>query len=217
MDPSDRKKYFLSRLDDHRHLLRAAVAAMGAGDLTQALNVATTIRVLVHETGNQKPLLKQLKPNYLELPILETVIERPQNVPPGVQAVTFYCPISAKISVSEGKTIVGLITELDGSQYEPSILGAWWGNACMLLPGLGPFHRRELILNLADKEGAHVDANISERYRQVLDSQFVRASINDIDLGALNVSRLVAGRAGVELLDCLDKNFPISNPQQARA
>ena len=79
----------------------------------------------------------------------------------------------------------------------------------MVLPALGPFFRRELVLGLANKEGgAHVDADIPERYRLVLDSQFVRFKINEIDVGALNISRLVAGRAGVELLDCLDKNFP---------
>jgi len=167
--------------------------------------------VLVHETGNQKPLLKQLRQDYLELPILEGVVQRPQNVPHGVRTVTFYCPISAKLLISKGKTIVGLITHLDASQCIASTLAAWWRNACMLLPGLGPFPRRELILNLADKEGVHVDANIGKRYQQVLESQFVHVTINKINLGALNVSRLVAGRAGVELLDCLDKSFPISN------
>jgi hypothetical protein len=30
----------------------------------------------------------------------------------------------------------------------------------MVLPGLGPLLKTELILNLADKEGAHAEANI---------------------------------------------------------
>ena len=85
----------------------------------------------------------------------------------------------------------------------------------MVLSGLGPFSRRELILNLADKEGAHVDANISQRYRQVLESQFVRMHLNGED-AALNVSRLAAGRCGIELLDYLDKNFSIPNPQLSK-
>ena len=87
----------------------------------------------------------------------------------------------------------------------------------MVLPGIGPVFRRELILGLANKEGgAHVDPDIPQRYQTVLDSQFMRANINGIDLGALNVSR-PAGKTGVELLDCLNRNFPIPVAQPATA
>jgi hypothetical protein len=188
---------------------------MAEGDLTRALHVATTIRVLVHETGRQKPLLKELRSNYLDLPIMEWFPKPPESPAPGVQAVTFYCPISAKISVSEGKTTISLNTEMNAPEYKASSLGAWWGHPCMVLPGLGPFFRSELILNLADKEGAHVDANIGERYRLVLESQFIRTKMPGAD-GPLNVSRLVGGKCGVEMLDYLDKNFPGPQTQPAR-
>lgn len=212
MSSANRRQYLFEKLGEQRHLLHTALAGMSAGDLTQALHVATIIRTLIHETGASKPLLKYIKPNYLELPILDRVIETPKDVPPGMMAVVFYCPVSAKLCAPAGT--VSLITEIDLAKYSPSILGAWWNtNPCMVLPGLGPFFRRELVLGLANKEGgAHVDPDIPRRFQLVLDSHFVHARINDIDLGALNISRLVAGRAGVELLDCLDKNFPISNP-----
>ena len=214
MDAVERRKYALSRLEDHRHLLRIAIAAMADGDLTRALNIATTIRLLVHETARQKPLLKELRPDYLDLPIMERVIEPPRNVPPGMRAVVFFCPLSAKLTVSPGMTSIGLITDLPSPMYTPSTLGAWWENPCMILPGLGPFFRKELILNLADKEGAHVDPNISKRYRQVLESRFVRVQLNG-ENSTLNVSRLVGGRCGVELLDYLERNFPAPSLQPA--
>ena len=88
MNLVERRQYSLKRLEDHRHLLRTAIAAMAAGDLTRALNIATSIRALVHETGSQKPLLKELKGNYLDLPILDRFFEPPRNLPPGVKAVT---------------------------------------------------------------------------------------------------------------------------------
>jgi len=213
MTEVDKKQYYLSRFEDQRHLLRTAIRGMAAGDITQALTVAVVIRVLVHETGSQKPLLKHLKPNHLELPILDrdlkTITAPPPDLKPGVQAITFFCPISAKISASEGKTTIALATDLDPAQYVKSTLGAWWENACMILPGLGPFFRHELILNLADKEGAHVDPKIKQRYQNVLESKFVNTLVNG-ENAALNVSRLVAGKCGVELLDCLDRNFPVA-------
>lgn len=208
----DKNKFYLSRFEDQRHLLRTAIQGMADGDITQALTIAVVIRVLVHETGNQKPLLKRLKSDYLDLPILDRDFQKiaapPKDLKPGVQAITFFCPISAKISVADGKTTIGLVTDLNTDGYKVSTLGAWWENACMILPDLGPFFRHELILNLADKEGAHVDPRIKERYQKVLESKFVNARLNG-ENAALNVSRLVAGKCGVELLNCLDKSFPV--------
>jgi hypothetical protein len=208
MTGEERKQFFAKRLEEQRHLLRSAVTAMGAGDLTQALHVATIIRTVVHETGASKPLLKYLHANYLELRIPDRIMEPPKDHGGGVRSITFTCPVSAKISDTG---TVALITDQPSSGYFESTVGSWWDrNPCMVLPGLGAFFRKELILGLANKEGgAHVDADIPHRYQLVLDSQFVRFKINEIDVGALNISRLVAGRAGVELLDCLDKNFPV--------
>ena len=205
MTTAERKQFFATKLVEQRHLLRSAIETMGAGDLTHALHVATIIRTLVHETGSSKPLLKYLKPNYLELPILDVV-----HGPPKQNAITYYCPVSAKLSAPPAS--ICLMTEMNLPTYSQSILGAWWNsNPCMVLPGLGPFYRKELILGLANKEGgAHVDADIPQRYQSVLESQFVHAKINDIDLGALNISRLTAGRAGVELLHFLKSTFPTS-------
>lgn len=216
MTAEERKQFFAKKLEEQKHLLRAAIAGMAAGDLIQALTVAAIIRTLVHEAGGSKPLLKNLDPNYLELPILDRIMEPPKDHGGGVRSITFTCPISAKMSAPAGT--VGLLTDLGSPPYVQSKLGAWWDtNPCMVLPALGPFFRRELVLGLANKEGGtHVDADIPKRYQMVLDSQFVRAKINDRDLGVLNISRLVAGKAGVELLDSLDKNFPVSNPEPAK-
>lgn len=211
MSAAERKQFLSRALGDQRHLLKTSIAGMATGDLTQALHIATSIRVLVHETGASKPLLKQFHSNYLDLPILDKILEPPKDVHAGLAAITFYCPVSAKISIRDGNATVTLNTDLNEPSYVLSKLGAWWNGICMVLPAVGPFSRRELVLGLANKEGgAHVDADISAKYRAVLGSQLVRANLNGTDIGALNLSRLVAGKSGVELLDCLDRNFPCS-------
>jgi hypothetical protein len=207
MSTTERKDFYRKKLEEQRHLLKTAIDGMVAGDLTQALHVATTIRVLVHETGASKPLLKNLNNNYLELPILDRKYEPPPNAQPGVQTILFFCPVSVQMKAPEGAA--SLIPDLREDEHALSKLGAWWNNACMALPGVGPVYRKELILGLANKEGgAHVDADISAKYQLVMESKFLNATINDTDLGALRISRLVAGRAGIELLDCLNRNFP---------
>lgn len=216
MGSAERRQYALSRLEDHRHLLRSAVGGMTRGDLTQVLHVAVTIRVLVHETGSQTPLLKQLKANFLDLPIREWFNPPPEPPPPGVSSITFYCPISANITINDGKTTVSLNPDMSVPEYKASTLGAWWAHPCMVLPGLGPFGRGELILSLADKEAAHVDHKVGYRYKQVLESQFLRMKL-DGDDAALNISRLVGGKCGVEMLEFLDTNFPPPPAPAARA
>jgi len=207
MSIEEREKFHRKALEDQRHLLKTAIGGMAAGDLAQALHVATQIRVLVHETGSSKPLLKHLDKNYLELPILDRIPEPQPAVAAGVLAITFFCPVSAQLKAPAGT--ISLIAELEANRYAVSTLGRWWRNACMVLPGIGPVERRELILGLSNKEGgAHVDADITEKYKNLMASKFFNAKINDVDLGAVNISRLVAGKAGVELLDCLERNFP---------
>lgn len=213
LNSDERKSYYLTRFEDQRSLLRTAIRAMADGDIAQALHVAVVIRVLVHKTRKQKPLLQFLRHDYLELPIMERLEERPE-VSSGQHAVTFYCPISAKFSETGGHTTVGLITELDDARYERSTLGKWWAHRCMVLPGIGPVIRNHLILDLADKEGAHVDAKLSEGYEAVLKSQFFRFQLNGAD-APLSISRMVVGKCGVELLDCLDKAFPLNAANNA--
>jgi len=110
---SERKKFFREALEEQRHLLKTAIQGMVDGDLTQALRVATSIRVLVHETGRQKPLLKNLNNNYLELPILDRV--------PAKNVIVF-CPMNAEIRSG----VVHLIPELNPEEYVSSQIGSWW-------------------------------------------------------------------------------------------
>lgn len=121
MSADDRKKFFSEKFEEQRHLLRTAITAMGAGDLVQALHVATIIRTLVHEAGG-KPLLKNLDPNYLELPILDRTMAPPRDLGNGRRSITFTCPISAKLSAPAGT--VSLVTELDSGAYSQSKLGS---------------------------------------------------------------------------------------------
>jgi hypothetical protein len=102
----ERKGFYRKALDEQRHLLRTAIDGMAAGDLTQALHVATIVRVLVHETGASKPLLKHLDNNYLEMPIFERTEQPAPKAPPGMQSITFYCPVN-EIPAEELQEVLG--------------------------------------------------------------------------------------------------------------
>jgi hypothetical protein len=65
-----RAESVVARLKEQMEFLRTSLRGFYAGDFAESVRIATVIRVLVHESGMSKPLLKQAKPNGLELPIL---------------------------------------------------------------------------------------------------------------------------------------------------
>jgi hypothetical protein len=73
LSPENQKKFLHEKLEEQRHLLRKSVDELANGDLAEGVRIATTVRVLVHESGSSKPLLKQLTPNYLELPVFAAI------------------------------------------------------------------------------------------------------------------------------------------------
>jgi len=77
----DQKKFLREKLEEQRHLLRKSIKEFAAGDLAEGVRIAIATRILVHETGNSKPLLKQLTSNYLELKILDRA-SRKEGPPP---------------------------------------------------------------------------------------------------------------------------------------
>lgn len=122
-----------------------------------------------------------------------------------IASFTFNLPVGVQISTDEPH--VRMLTDIDSKTHLTS-LGVWWNKPFFNLPAIGPVTRRELILGMANKEAAHVDPEISKKYKLILENKFLQMKINDMDLGALNISRLLTGRSGVQLLDCLNTNFP---------
>lgn len=71
------------------------------------------------------------------------------------------------------------------------------------------FTRKQLILTLANKEGgAHVDTKLPANYEKfVLDSPF-KIKTAGVDTDTIHLARFAAVRAGAEMSECLERNFP---------
>lgn len=203
---NDKKKFLRTKLEEQRGFLRKSIKEFASGDLAEAVRLAMTIRVLVHETGSCTPLLKQLTANYLQLEILDAKPEKEEKLPPGIKKATLMT-VPIGIVITDGALFLN--SDLALQSRAPSILGKWWTRQSLILPGPGGFSRMEIVLGLANKEGgAHVDINISTKYRQLLASEQLKIGINGQSVTALNLSRYMTAQSAVELLDCLDRNFP---------
>jgi hypothetical protein len=119
-----------------------------------------------------------------------------------------HLPFGVAFSPSEPRLF--LTQKPDMSGYETCSLGNWWNKPVLKVPGCSPLSRREVVLGVADKEGAHADDEMSENYRRVLESEPLKFSDGSADLGPVNVTRFTVGAAGIELLAMLDGIFPNS-------
>lgn len=205
---AERKKFFLARLEDHRENLRDAIVSVAGGKLSAALTVAVIIRTLVHETGRCVPLLKSIRPDYLTLTVREgpwATAEAKSHLGRRVPIMTL--PFAVQIHHVEPR--VSLNAAPDMSEFRDTVLGIWWTKPVLKVFGCEALTRKEVVLGVADKEGAHVDDDMSVNYRKVLESRPIQFAVGGIDLEPINVTRFTVGQSGIELLDMLNRTFPV--------
>jgi len=205
LETSERKQFYLRSLEDHKKLLRSAINGMAEGELVHALNIAVSIRALIYESGRSKPLLAQLRNDYLNLPIYSAKEPAPDPRLAHLQKMTVL-HVAANIQITAEK--MSLRPTFDTAECQSYTLGKWWTNPGLVVPGGAPLSRKDIVLGIANKEGAHVDDDMPRNYRTMLESKSVRLRFGEGEYEAVNITRYVCGTAGVELLDCLARNFP---------
>ena len=62
-----------TKIAEQKGFLERSVADYLDGHTAEAMRLALSIRVLVHETARQTPLLKMFRTNYLDLEILDNI------------------------------------------------------------------------------------------------------------------------------------------------
>lgn len=209
MGAAEKNMFYREKLDEHRHILSGAIKGMSEGDLLQAFTIAITIRVLIHETGRSIPLLKNLKSNYLDLQVYDFAVPPPDPSLRYARKTTIMA-LPFALRLTEGKRVIAIRPELEAINLELRTLGMWWTRKCLIMPGCTPLSRREVVLGIAHQEAAHVDDDMPKAYKDVLESKGLAVRFGENDIEVVNVTRLVCGTAGVQLLDCLSREFPAS-------
>jgi hypothetical protein len=147
----------IGHLANQLRYLRTSGAAYDAGDEAEAMRVATTVRVLCHETPKSHALLAQL--GLLgKLLFVDTsgVLPPPELSEEGLVFVTWASPLAP---VGTG----GFCALLDKAERSaPKPFGVWWDTMALEMPG-HTMTRKEIVLALANKEGgAHVDPELTD-------------------------------------------------------
>lgn len=195
------KANILEKLREQKGFLHTSLRAFYDGDFAESVRIATIIRVLVHETGSSKALLAQATPSGLELPIFDRAGERTEH-----EHIFGFA-----VSVRLGSTLAPAM-DLGSSHYSLSSVGAWWNRTVFTFPSqFGTqmvYRRKQVVLILANKEGgAHVDENEDPDYRRLLTDSPLSFAVSGVRMETPDLARFLAAQSGVEMLDCLKRNF----------
>jgi hypothetical protein len=198
------KEKLLAMLGEQMGLLRTSLDGFYGGKFAESLRIATIIRVLVHETGMSKPLLKQARPDGLDLQIREQVDE-------GTPGQEELIRIAVGIRLGPGRTVAPAV-DLLSSHYSLSSVGGWWDRTVFTFPSrLGPqviYTRKRVVLILSNKEGgAHVDPDEDPDYVRLLTDQPVSFACYGVQIETPDLARFLTAQSGVEMLECLKRNF----------
>lgn len=201
------KEQFLAKLREQADfLLASAHRFYDEGVFAESMRIATHIRTLVHETGNSKPLLKEVQSNGLDLSILDHA-----GKVSGEEVFNF----AVGIRVDRGVAVFPSV-DLQSAHYTPCVIGAWWNrpvfsfwsNARQGLSTWMVYTRKQIVLILANKEGgAHVDPKMDPAYVKLLTDQPLGFEYQGVPIETPDLAKFLTAQSGVEMLESLKQNF----------
>jgi hypothetical protein len=191
-------------LQEQMSLLRTSLDSFYKGNFGESLRIATTIRVLLHETKRSTSLLQQLTQDPSKLQILDSG----RRSRPGDDEV-FRFTLGLRLGPDAA---VWPAVDLGSSHYSVSTIGTWWRRIVFKFnSAVGPqvnYRRNEVVLMLANREGgAHVDPNENPDYVRLLKDLPLGFAANGIRIQTPDLARFVTAQAGLEMLECLKRNF----------
>src|SRR5262249_27555230 len=106
---------------------------------------------------------------------------------------------------------VASAVDLGSSFYSLSSVGAWWNRTVFTFSKFGTqltYWRKQVVLILANKEGGvHVDENEDLDYRRLMTDPPLFFPVSGVQLETFDLARFLTAQSGVEMLDCLKRNF----------
>lgn len=136
--------------------LTRSAEAFDRGFTDEAIRLAATLRLLLHDTSNSKSLLGQLKMK--DRLFLDTsCVYDPENI----------APFWGLISIALGPPEVRYVAMLDNvkNKIRKAPFSEWWNEIVFADAYKRTLTRKDLVLTAANQDGGvHVDASLNETY-----------------------------------------------------
>jgi hypothetical protein len=150
----------------HRQVgfLRRSCESYDSGHTDEGIRIATSIRVLIHDTKNSTSLLKHLRARNIKLSsTVETV--------GGPGTILFSGMGRATLTVGPAATVGKWEASTTADSIRIQLLVSDWWNQIVYVRGNTRLCRKDLVLAAADKDGgAHVDSKLTTDYQTLMRS-----------------------------------------------
>lgn len=152
-----------SHLAEQIAFLEASILSYDSGNTSEAKRLASTLRLMLHDTRNSKSLLGQLGLKILKF--CDTSNYSGYNATPWDVAV--YTGLVGQC-INMAKYRVEFVPLLDHESENGPIwvdFEHWWSTTVIKDELRNTFSRRDLVLTMADQDGgAHIDPVITDKY-----------------------------------------------------
>jgi hypothetical protein len=146
----------VDQLRDHIAFIKASCGLFDTGHDGEAKRIATSIRVLVHDTSVSHSILQQLGYKSSLQFISLAIPNRSSNLGP------YWGLLDVEITAGT------YVPKLDQVAPRPMPFGEWWQEPVLKDGDGNLYSRSELVLALANKDGgAHVDPDMDEAYERL--------------------------------------------------
>lgn len=182
--------------------LRDALDGYYLGKRVQVLNIAATIRVLVHDKPGTsiRSLLSRLNAAYWDLSIYDKLPPHPNAVLTIRTSIVFTGGAATRVARPQFlKTLYHLVP-----------LREWWTGDYQVLSNKR-LSKETIVRTVADKDGgAHVDAKVPQAYATLSEPPVRYGTENGGQLSFIqpNMAYDVTAQAGCELQDYIERHFP---------
>jgi hypothetical protein len=152
----------LEHLKEHTHFMKASALEYDNGHIEEAKRLATSIRVLVHDTRNSISLLSQLGKKSILFYDSATDYE-PDNI------LTQSSLLIIKMGPEGAEYIAPLDKFENRKTYRKRSFNNWWNRVYIFKDKNGQlFSRKDIVLGVADTDGgAHVDPQLKQNYANI--------------------------------------------------
>jgi hypothetical protein len=149
-----------AHLSEQIHFLEASSLSFDAGYEGEAKRLATTLRVLLHDTKSSKSLLGQL--GIKDIQFYDTASEFDPN-----NLLTHSGLTLLRMNVAGAKH-VPLLDETLGRKLKKVDFDKWWAKIVIVDNMRNKMSRKDIVQVVADQDGgAHVDPNLDKTYARL--------------------------------------------------
>lgn len=202
-----------NQLAEQIELLRELVVLYDSGKTVAAKSIASSLRVLVHDTPTSHALLKQT--NMLDRDFYDTAELRTDH-----EGGTWAGSYSALLGIAFGGNRSGYVPNLDSNKNSRWIpFRNYWDEVIFIDQANNSFTRKDIVLAVANQDGgSHVDPGLDPKYESLSRKNSLGwMSGNDSSWEELKGAELASVRQiAHEILKTLDPEYiPPALPQSS--